>query len=96
VGYIFQVVVGFSKAADYLKPKLGAEEKGSRILIDASKIIADFIKREGRVEVDKVKKVCNSFEGVELVDYREKGESASSYNARIQTSISARWFFLFL
>jgi hypothetical protein len=71
VGYIFQVVAGSSKAADFLMPKLGAEEKGSRILIDASKVIADFIEREGHVEVDKVKKICKNFEGMELVDNRE-------------------------
>jgi hypothetical protein len=64
-------VAGSSKSVDFLMPKLGAEEKGSRILIDASKAMADFIERESCVEVDKVKKVCKSFEGVELVDYRE-------------------------
>jgi hypothetical protein len=64
-------VAGSSKSVDFLMPKLGAEEKGSRILIDASKVIAEFVKREGDVEVDRVKKVCKSFKGVELVDYRE-------------------------
>jgi hypothetical protein len=64
-------VAGSSKFANSLMPKFGAIEKGSRILIDASEFIADFIKREGRVEVDKVKKVCKRFEGVELVEYRE-------------------------
>jgi hypothetical protein len=48
----------------------------------------NFIEREGHVEVDKVKKVCKSFEGVELVDY--------SYNVRILTRISPRRFFPFL
>ena len=47
-------MAGSLKAADSLTPKLGAEEKGSRILIDASNIIVDFTKREGRVGVDKV------------------------------------------
>jgi hypothetical protein len=56
VGYTFQIVAGSSKSADLLMPKLGAEEKGSRILIDASRVMANLIGREGRVEVDKVKK----------------------------------------
>jgi hypothetical protein len=45
-GHIFQIVAGSSKSTDFLMPKLGAEEKGSRILIDTSKAMADFIERE--------------------------------------------------
>jgi hypothetical protein len=33
VGYIFQVVAGSSKAAESLMPKVGAEDKGNRILM---------------------------------------------------------------
>ncbi|TVY20665.1 hypothetical protein LARI1_G001186 [Lachnellula arida] len=66
VGYIFQAVSTSSKAGDVYFPKIKSDEKGSKMLIQVSQIVARFIESEGEVEIEKVKKVSQVFGGFEF------------------------------
>jgi len=67
VGYILQMVSGSNKSSEALFPKLNDEEKGSKILTQAGKLMSKVIEQEGSVEIEKVKRVCPSFDGLEIL-----------------------------
>lgn len=82
VGYIFQVVAGSAKAGEVIFPD---QERGSKILTQVSKLLAELIEKEGEVEIEKVKKASRVFGGLEFErHYDAPTLKADELNAMVQ------------
>lgn len=66
VGEIFRALVGGPGVGTRVSANTRTDERGRKMLIKVSHIVARFIEKEGEVEVDKVKKACPLFSGLEV------------------------------
>lgn len=74
MGYILQIVASSAKAGEVHFSNNKSNEYSSCVLMGVSTSVAKTIKKDGDVEVEHVKKVCPTFEGIEIPSVREKGK----------------------